>query len=101
MHSAPVVAIGVKLSTMLPETQRKVDIYFVPRTNEPDVCYSLVGMKHGIPALEEMCSYYRNQYRYRKQVVYRGQNLLLIILEQLRKSVATQLYKCSIRDDDQ
>ncbi|CAF1206008.1 unnamed protein product [Adineta ricciae] len=66
------------------------------------LCFqSLVGMKHGIPALEEMCSYYRNQYRYRKQVVYRGQNLLLIILEQLRKSVATQLYKCSIRDDDQ
>ena len=39
MHSVPVRSIAAKLPTILPEVQRKVDMYFVPGKTQCYACY--------------------------------------------------------------
>ena len=39
MHSAPVIGIATKLSTIFPEIQGKVDMYFVPGKIQCYACY--------------------------------------------------------------
>ena len=42
MHSVPIIAIAIKLSTILPEIQRKTDMYFIPEENELNASYRAI-----------------------------------------------------------